>query len=120
MQTFKYDEIGVKVSKAELVAFLNDQQRGGFAYVHGYTRQDGEVAHYWFKNACIYKNIVARSLAMITDGTLAQKLAAHGIEVTRGCGLTLRDNTTPAKRQAGSTYMSAEPTAWTTKMTGRK
>jgi hypothetical protein len=79
------NEIGVGVSVSELVELLNDQRRGGFMYIHGYTSVDtGEVANHWVKGACLYPNMVARSVKAIEDGSLSARLMEHGLSVHRG------------------------------------
>ena len=67
----------------ELISFLNDQQRGGFCYIHGYISKTGEVANHWFQGACLYGNMVKRSVDML-DGEIHDKIKADGLEVTRG------------------------------------
>jgi len=84
MQQYTKDQVGVNVTEAQLVELLNDQQRGGFAYVHSYVNESGEVANHWFKSACLYPNMVAKSVFLIDSGTVKDKITAEGLEVTRG------------------------------------
>lgn len=82
---FDVSDVGVKVSADQLVAFLNDQVRGGFAYIHNYVNgETGEIANHWFKGACIYPNLLKRSVEMIDKGILTAKLLEEGLKVTRG------------------------------------
>jgi hypothetical protein len=82
---FNVADVGVKVSAEQLVAFLNDQTRGGFCYIHEYVNgETGEIANHWFKGACIYPNMVKRSVEMIDSGVLTAKLIEEGLSVTRG------------------------------------
>ena len=77
-------QVGTDVDPKDVLDFLDDQQRGGYAYIHGYCSSTGEVAHHWVQGACHYENMVARSVAMIDSGALLAEIEANGLEVVRG------------------------------------
>lgn len=82
----------------ELISFLNDQQRGGFCYIHGYISKTGEVANHWFQGACLYGNMVKRSVDML-DGEIHDKIKADGLEVTRGAWVNEQGQESPSGRK---------------------
>ena len=78
-------EVGVSVTAAELVSFLDDQRRGGFAFIKGYcSTETGEVADIWIKASCRYDLMVSRSVKALDDGSLMGHIIEHGLEVRRG------------------------------------
>lgn len=68
----------------QLIDHLNDTRRGGFLYIHGYCNGNGEVANHWVQGACLYPNLIQRSVAIIDSGELMAKIEAEGLKVTRG------------------------------------
>ena len=94
-------DVGVRVSPATMIDFLNDQRRGGYGYIHGYCSGTGEVANHYFKAACIYPNLLARSIAALDDGSLMGHIIEHGLEVHRG---TWAETTKGPDGNATTTY----------------
>ena len=85
--------------KAELIDFLNDQQRGGFCYIHGYCNKQGEVANHWFQGACLYGNLIKRSVAMLDDGTVWDSIEQDGLYVARGAWVNVAGTESPSGRK---------------------
>jgi hypothetical protein len=85
----------------QLIDHLNDTQRGGFLYIHGYCSEGtGEVANHWVQGACIYPNMVNRSVALIDNEELMAKIEAEGLEVHRGGWFNSEGKGNPACRKS--------------------
>jgi hypothetical protein len=64
---FTMDEIGVEVSRQELIRTIGDAPAGGIIFVKGYESKNGhgEVADYWYLKGVNYGAMKDRSLAKL-------------------------------------------------------
>ncbi len=82
----KCEQIGVEVSRNEVVEFLNSIQPGQFFHIRGYTDALGEKADYWLRFGIKYNNLKKRDIQFledIRDGKIVSKNLnlCHGVWV---------------------------------------
>jgi hypothetical protein len=85
----------------QLIDHLNDTRRGGYLYIHGYTaKTSGEVANHWVQGACLYGNMVKRSIAILEGDDLLHKFTLEGLKVTRGAWINDAGEANPTARKS--------------------
>jgi len=69
-------QIGVEISRAAFVEFLNSVQPGQFFHVRGYVNAEGEKSDYFLRFGCKYPNLKARDIKFLRNVLAGAKAPA--------------------------------------------